>query len=195
VKYAIRLLANDNLQRNIAELLTRPTERPSHKPVVRYKSFLYQAASWKAVRRVVAKVEFHFGELFPRVGFIVTNLTALSRAVVRFYNKRGTAEQSIEEGKQAVKMTRLCHRFRSNGVRLWLSLIADNLGNLWRRLALPPPVATWSLTSLQQRLVKTGGRLIKHARYSWLLLAEGHLTWPLFAGMLRRIAALPSPPG
>ena len=113
VKYAIRLPANDNLQRNIAELLTRPVGRPSYKPVIWFKSFLYQAASWKTARRVVAKVESHFGELFPRVGFIVTNLMAESRAVVRFYNKRGTAEQWIKEGKQAVKMTRLsCHRFR-----------------------------------------------------------------------------------
>jgi Transposase DDE domain group 1 len=196
VKYAIRLPANDNLQRNIAELLTRPMGRPSHKPVVRYQSFLYQAASWKMVRRVAAKVEFHFGELFPRVGFIVTNLSSSSRAVVRFYNKRGTAEQWIKEGKQAVKMTRLsCHRFRANEVRLWLSLIAYNLGNLWRRLVLPARVATWSLTSLQQRLVKTGGRLIKHARYYWLLFAESHLTRRLFGSMLRRIAALPSPAG
>jgi hypothetical protein len=91
VKYAIRLPANDNLQRNITELLRRPMGRPSHKPVVRFKSFLYQAASWTMVRRVVAKVEFHCGELFPRVGFIVTSLAASSRAVVRFYNKRGTA--------------------------------------------------------------------------------------------------------
>ena len=99
--------------------------------MVWYKGFLYQAASWKTARRVVAKVEFHAGELFPRVGFIVTNLTLPSRAVVRFYNKRGTAEQWIKEGKQAVKMTRLsCHRFRSNEVRLWLSVIAYNLGNL-----------------------------------------------------------------
>ncbi len=60
-----------------------------------YKGFLYQAASWKTARRVVAKVEFHPGELFLRVGFIVTNLKADSRDVVRFYNKRGTAEQSI----------------------------------------------------------------------------------------------------
>ncbi|WP_414645309.1 transposase [Candidatus Binatus sp.] len=149
----------------------------SHKPVVRYKSFLYQAVSWKTARRVVAKVEFHFGELFPRVGFIAITLAADNRAVVRFYNKRGTAEQWIKEGKQAVAMTRLsCHRFRANEVRLWLSLIAYNLGNLWRRLVLPARVATWSLTSLQQRLVKTGGRLIKHARYYWLLLAESQLT-------------------
>ena len=68
VKYAIRLPANDNLQRKITELLTRPVGRPSHKPVFRFKSFLYQAASWTMARRVVAKVEFHCGELFPRVG-------------------------------------------------------------------------------------------------------------------------------
>jgi DDE family transposase len=79
-------------------------------------------------------------------------------------------------------------------VRLWLSLIAYNLGNLWRRLALPTRVATWSLTSLQQRLVKTGGQLIQHARY-YLMLAESHLTRRLFAGMLTKIAMLPSPAG
>jgi hypothetical protein len=194
VKYAIRIPANDSLERDIAELLTRPVGRPSHKPVVWYKGFLYQAASWKTARRVVAKVEFHFGELFPRVGFIVTNLETPSRAVVRFYNKRGTAEQWIKEGKQAVKMTRLsCYRFRSNQVRLALSLLAYNLGNLWRRLALPKRIEKWSLTSLQQRLVKTGGRLVKHARYYWLLLAEGHLTRRRFGAMLGRIALLPIP--
>jgi hypothetical protein len=196
VKYAIRLPSNDNLERHVAKLLTRPVGRPSYKPVVRLKSFLYQAASWTTERRVVAKVEFHFGELFPRVGFIVTNLTASNRAVVRFYNKRGTAEQWIKEGKQAVAMTRLsCHRFRSNEVRLWLSLIAYNLGNLWRRLVLPARIDSWSLTSLQQRLVKTGGRLVKHARYYWLLLAESHLTRRIFGEILRKIAALPAPAG
>jgi len=196
VKYVIRLPANDNLERKVAQLLKQPVGRPSYKPVVRYRSFLYQAASWESARRVVAKVEFHFGELFPRVGFIVTNLRTSSRAVVRFYNKRGMAEQWIKEGKQAVAMTRLsCHRFRANEVRLWLSVIAYNLGNLWRRLALPAEVANWSLTSLQQRLVKTGGRLIKHARYYWLLLAESHLTRRLFGGMLQRIVTLPVPAG
>ena len=192
VKYAIRIPANGSLERDIAELLPRPVGRPSHKPLVEYKGFLYRAASWETARRVVAKVEHHAGELFPRVGFIVTNLTLPSRAVVRFYNKRGTAEQWIKEGKQAVKMTRLsCHRFRSNEVRLWLSLIAYNLGNLWRRLVLPRRIANWSLTSLQQRVVKTGGRLVKHARCYWLLLAESHLTRRLFGSMVRRIAALP----
>ncbi len=196
VKYAIRLPANAGLERDIEELLRRPVGRPSHKPIIWYKGFLYQAASWKTARRVVAKVEFHAGELFPRVGFIVTNLETPSRAVVRFYNKRGTAEQWIKEGKQAVKMTRLsCHRFRSNEVRLALSLLAYNLGNLWRRLALPRPIERYSLTSLQQRIVKTGGRLVKHARYYWLLLAEGHLNRRRFGAMLGRIALLPVPSG
>ena len=74
VKSAIRLPANVCLERDIPELLMRPVGRPSHKPVVCYQGFLYQAASWKTARRVVAKVEFHAGELFPRVGFIMTNL-------------------------------------------------------------------------------------------------------------------------
>jgi hypothetical protein len=196
VMYAIRIPANDSREWNIAELLTRPVGRPSHKPVVRYKSFLYQAASWKTARRVVAKVEFHVGELFPRVAFIVTNLSLPSRAIVRFYNKRGTAEQWIKEGKQATRWTRLsCHRFRANEARSQLSLLAYNLGNLWRRVVLPKRIDAWSLTSLQQRLVKTGGRLIKHARYYWLVLAESHLTRRLFGQMLRRIWALPMPSG
>jgi hypothetical protein len=93
-------------------------------------------------------------------------------------------------------MTRLsCHRFRSNEVRLWLSVIAYNLGNLWRRLVLPRRIGKWSLTSLQQRLVKTGGRLLKQARYYWLLLAESHLTRRLFGAMVRRIGLLSMPAG
>jgi hypothetical protein len=194
--YAIRIPTNDILEWKIAELLFRLPGRPSRKPLVRYKSFAYQAGSWTKPRRIVAKVEHHEGELFPRVGFIVTNLSVPSRAVVRFYNKRGTAEQWIKEGKQATHWTRLsCHRFRANEARLQLSLLAYNLGNLWRRLLLPKRIDAWSLTSLQQRLVKTGGRLVKHARYYWLLLAEGHLHRRLFVQMLRRMDALRVPSG
>ncbi len=113
------------LKRDVAELLPRPAGRPSHKPTVWYKGFLYKAASWTMARRVVAKIEHHAGELFPRLGFIVTNTLLANRKVVHFYTQRGKAEQWIKEAKQAVKMTRLsCHRFRSNEVRLWLSVIA-----------------------------------------------------------------------
>ena len=192
VQYAIRMPANKHLELEIEDLLFRSPGRPSHKPLVWYKSFRYQAERWTTPRRIVAKVEHHVGELFPRVGFIVTNLPLSNRAVVRFYNKRGLAEPWIKEGKQAAHWTRLsCHRFRANEVRLPLSVLAYNLGNLWRRLVLPKHINRWSLTSLQQRLVKTGGRLVKHARYYWLLLAESHLTRRLFGAMLQRIWALP----
>src|SRR5438034_11600537 len=121
----------------------------------------------------------------PRSNHVL--LVSPSGAVAQLANKHGTAE---------VKMTGLsCHRFRSNEVRLWLSVIAYNLGNLWRRLVLPKRIDNCSLTSLQQRLVKTGGRMIKHARYYRLLLAESHLTRRLFASTVRRIELLPLPAG
>jgi len=187
VAYAIRLPANDVLERAIDDLLTRPRGRPSHAPLVRYRSFHYQAASWDRPRQVIAKVEHHLGELFPRVGFIITTLTGTNRA----YNQRGTPEQWIKEGKEATRWTRLSfHRFRANEVRLLLGVIAYNLGNLLRRLLLPMAIRSWSLTSLQQRLFKTGGRLIWHARYFVLQLAESHLTSRLFGQILGRIERL-----
>jgi hypothetical protein len=192
VKYAIRLPANDSLERDIAELLTRRWGGPVTSPSCGTRAFSTRQRVGRPHDESWRRWSSHAGELFPRVGFIVTNLETPSRAVVRFYNKRGTAEQWIKEGKQAVKMTRLsCHRFRSNQVRLALSLLAYNMGNLWRRLGLPRGIENWSLSSLQQRLVKTGGRLVKHARYYWLLLAEGHLNRRRFGAMLGRIALLP----
>src|SRR5262249_33425259 len=114
-RYAIRLKANAVLERKIAHLLTRPVGRPSRKPKVFYHSFRYRAGSWGCDRRVVAKVEWHASELFPRVGFIVTNLTWRSKKLVRFSNRRGTAAQWIKEGKNAVKWTKLsCRRFKGN---------------------------------------------------------------------------------
>ena len=129
VDYAIRMPSNKSLELDIEDILFRLPGRPSRKPLVRYKSFRYQAKSWTTPRRIVAKVEHHRGELFPRVGFIVTNMVLPSRSVVRFYNKRGTAEQWIKEGKQATHWKRLsCHRFRANEVRLQLSVLAYNAG-------------------------------------------------------------------
>ena len=105
--YAIRLPANEVLQAEIEHLLTRPVGRPPRKPIAWFADFQYQAASWDRPRRVIAKVEWHRGELFPRVGFMVTNMSAHAQGVVHFYNGRGTAEQWIKEGKYALNWTRL----------------------------------------------------------------------------------------
>jgi len=196
IGYAVRLPANDVLQKEISHLLARPTEWPSQKPIVSYHDFGYQAQSWNVPRRVVAKVEWHQGELFPRVGFIVTNLRYPVKGIVNFYNGRATAEQWIKEGKYALNWTRLsCHKFVANQVRLSLFILAYNLGNFFRRLALPEAIKHWFLTSIQTRLIKTGGRLVRHARRLVFQLAEVMVSKDMFGEMLEKIGRLRPAPG
>ena len=196
IGYVIRLPANQVVQEQIQPLLERPNEWPSKDPIVSHHDFAYQAQSWHLPRRVVAKVEWHRGELFPRVGFIVTNLSYPPKGIVRFYNGRGTAEQWIKEGKYALNWTRLsCHKFVANQVRLGLFVLAYNLGNFLRRLALPEAMKHWSLTSLQTRLIKTGGRLVRHARRLVFQLAEVLVTREMLTGILERIGRLRLVPG
>ena len=183
------------LQGYIAHLLKRPVGRPP-KDIRRYHASLsYRAASWTKPRRVVAKVEWHPGELYPRVGFIVTNLSRPAERVVAFYNQRGTAEQYIKEGKNAVRWTRLsCRRFAHNAVRLQLHALAYNLGNFMRTLALPDAVEQWSLTSLRDKLIKIGAKIVRHGRYVTFQMAEVAIPRDLFADILRRIDQLKPEP-
>ena len=146
-------------------------------------------------RRVVAKIEFHPGELFPRVGFIVTNRSLPNERVLAFYNGRGTAEQHIKEGKHAIKWTRLsCMKFTANAVRLQLHALAYNLANFLRALATPEVIKTWSLTSLRERLIKTGARIVRHGRYAIFQMAAAALPRKIFAGVLSLINGLRGPP-
>jgi len=188
ILYAIRLKANNNLHREIEHLMTRPVGRPSRKPKVFFHDFSYRAASWKKSRRVIAKVEWHIDELFPRIGFIVTNMSSSPEAVVHFYNRRGTCEQNIKEGKLALTWTRLsCTKYVSNQVRLALFVLAYNLGNFLRRFALPKEVSHWSLSSIQLKLVKIGARIISHSRMTVFQMAEVAVPERLFRSMLSRI--------
>ncbi len=196
IGYAIRLPANEVLHEHIRHLLKRPVGRPPRKPVIRYHDFQYQAGSWEYPRRVVAKVEWHQGQLFSRVGFVVTNLSADPKGVVHFYNRRGTAEQWIKEGKYALNWTRLsCHRCAANQVRLQLFILAYNLGNFLRRLCLPKAINDWSLRSLQVKLIKMGGRIARHARRVIFQLAEVAVPRDLFAAILKRATRLCPSPG
>ena len=196
IEYAIRLPANDILEREIKHLLKRPEGELPEKPVICYHDFQYQAKSWNRHRRVVTKVEWHRGELFPRVGFIVTNLSVQAKGVVHFYNGRGTAEQWIKEGKYALNWTRLsCHRLVANQVRLQLFVLAYNLGNFLRRLGLPEAIKDWTLRSIQVKLIKIGGRIVRHARQIVFQLAEVAVSRDLFVAILERISRLRLAPG
>jgi DDE family transposase len=183
--YAIRIKGNPKLHERIGWLTKRGLGRPPNHVVRQYTSFHYQAKSWSKPRRVVAKVEFHPGELFPTVGFIVTSRSLPNERVLAFYNGRGTAEQHIKEGKYALKWTRLsCMRFAANAVRLQLHALAYNLANFLRTLATPETIDRWSLTSLRERLIKTGVRLVRHGRYAIFQMAVAALPREVFAGSL-----------
>jgi hypothetical protein len=189
--YAIRLPANRVLQERIGYLLRRPVGRPPNEVRRYYANFSYQAATWDEPRRVITKVEWHPGELYPRVGFIVTNLSRPAERVVAFYNQRGTAEQWIKEGKNAIKWTRLsCCSFAANAVRLQLHALAYNLANFMRTLAMPEPIKDWSLTSLREKLVKIGAKIVTHARYVTFQMAEVAVPKELFWEILRLIDGL-----
>src|SRR6195256_5304642 len=191
IKYAIRLPANSILQERIGHL--RPIGRPPRRS---HANFTCQAGSWTKSRRVVAKVESHPGELYPRVGFIVTNMARAAENVVAFYNKRGTCEQWIKEGKCAIKWPRLsCRTFAANAVRLQLHALAYNLGNFLRTLATPEPIKDWSLTSLKEKLIKIGAKVVSHGRYVVFQMAEVAIPRQMFQEILRLIAELrPQPP-
>ena len=125
----------------------------------------------------------------------MTNLSRPAERVVAFYNQRGTAEQWIKEGKNTINWTRLsCRSFAANAVRLQLHALAYNLGNFLRILAMPEPINNWSLTSLKEKLIKIGAKVVSHGRYVAFQMAEVAVPRMLFAEILRLIAELRPPP-
>ncbi len=114
---------------------------------------------------------------------------------MKFYNKRGTAEQWIKEGKYALKWTRLsCHDFDDNQVRLQLFALAYNLGNFLRYLALLRKIKDWSLRTLREKLVKIGAKVISRSRYVIFQMAEVAVPKDLFRQILELIKRLGLPP-
>ena len=117
------------------------------------------------------------------------------KRVIKFYNGRGTAEQWIKEGKNALNWTRLsCRRFKDNQMRLQLFALAYNLGNfLWQMAA--PEVKTWSLTTLREKLIKIGAKVVARSKAVTFQMAEVAMPRTLFAAILDRIGRLRLVPG
>ena len=100
-----------------------------------------------------------------------------------------------QRGQRRDRWTRLsCRTFAANVVRLQLHVLAYNLGNFLRTLATPKPIKDWSLTSLREKLIKIGARLVSHGRYVAFQMAEVAVPRMLFAEILRLIAELRPPP-
>jgi hypothetical protein len=143
ITYFIRLRENAVPTKLINPHLTRPVGRfPRSGIQVKYGDLNYQARSWNKPRRVVAKIEWHFGELFPRYYFIVTNSRLPADKVVKVYHGRGDVENRIKEGKNTLRWDKTsCHRFAANEARLKMGFLAYNLLHLIRRFYL------WEKTS------------------------------------------------
>ena len=143
----------------------------------------------------MAKIERHPSELFPRVGFVVTNLPMEPEWVSGFNNRRSTAEQNISEGKYAIRWTRLsCRRFRDNEVRLQLHGLAYHLAVVLANVGLPEPMADWSLTSLHFKLINIGARVVRHARAITFQLAEVAVSGAMVYAIIAAIQRLRAPP-
>jgi hypothetical protein len=194
IGYTIRLPANRILQDRIGHLLRRPVGRPPHEVRRYYASFSYQVQSWKKARRVVAEVEWHPGELYPRVGFIVTNLARPAERVVAFYNQRGTCEQFIKEGKgdkmDSAIMSYLC---RQRG-----SPAASCTGLQSRQFHANPGDAKDREAVVADQLAREAdqdrreGR--SYGRYITFQLAEVAVSRQMFANILSLIAQVRTPP-
>ncbi len=156
-------------------MLKRPAGRPPTHVRRICGDFAYQAASrdkpsWDKSWRVVARVERHWGDLFPKIdfpkiGFVVTNPPMEPDRIIRFYNQRGTAEQHVEEGRKVINRTRLsCKGMAWNEVRLQLHALACNPGVFLQGADLPEEMADRSPTGLRTRLIRIGARVVRHAR-------------------------------
>jgi hypothetical protein len=147
------------------------------------------------VRAINGQTEWHPGELFPKVGLIVTNLPLETDWLVRLYNQRGTAEHHIKKGKYAFHWTRLsCKRFRDSDMRLQLHALAYNLATFPRCIELPEAMADWSLTSFQRKLIKIGARMVLHSSSITFKLAEVAVTGLMVRAILAAIHRLRAPP-
>ena len=196
IGYAIRLPANSVLQERIGHLLTRPVGRPPKKPQVFHASFSYQAQSWTKPRRVVAKVEWHQGELYPRVGFIVTNLTPAGRAGQQVL-QRSRHGGAVDQGGQAGAALDAAVLPRLPGQRGAPPAVRARLQprQLPAHTGAAGGVAQWSLTTLRERLVKIGAKVVRHGRSITFQMAEVTVPRQLFEKILTAMAALrPLPP-
>lgn len=135
------------------------------------------------------------GRVVPPCRIHRDQLEQAGENVVKFYNGRGTAEQWIKEGKNAVNWTKLsCRIFKDNQTRLQLFALAYNLANFLRRLAVPKSIGQWTLTTLREKLIKIGAKVTRHSKCVIFQLAEVAVTQDLFAAILDRIARLAIPP-
>ncbi len=178
ITYFIRLPDNAILMRLLEPYLNRPVGRPPKSGIqVKVVDLQYQAKSWHKPRRVVAKIEWHWGKLFARIGFVVTNSRLPAGKVVKVYNGRGDVENRIKEGKNTLRWDKTsCQRLEANQARLKMGVLAYNLLHMIRQFYVWGEEVKRSMDWLIKRLIKVGARVSYHARRWYVHVAS---TFPL----------------
>lgn len=174
ITYFFRLPSNETLRKIIGSDITRrPKGRPPKSGVkTLHFEFPYRAGTWRKRRRVVCEVEWHTGELFLRVGFIVTNSTLPAWKVVRAYNGRANVEKRIKEAKNTLRWDKTsCHRFEANQARLKMGALAYNLLHMIREFHLQGEGVKRSMEWLIRRIVKAASLISYHGRRWWVHVA------------------------
>ncbi|WP_353947865.1 IS1380 family transposase [Sporolactobacillus sp. Y61] len=198
VFYAIRLKANPRLAEKAQRLVEARQKKhamPVGSPVVFYREFQYQAASWDQARRVVVKLERPEGELFFQPTFIVTNMSLPAKRVIKFYQNRGTMENLIKEGKNGFAFDQLSStRFEANAVKLQIRMLASNIEAGFRLLCLPKSAKKKRLCmdTVRLRLIKIAGRLVHSGRSLIFRLCSHCLYQKAFRQTLDQIHRLPA---
>ena len=164
--YFIRLKSNNALKNLIESHLERPTGNLLKSGIEeKFIDLSYQAGSWEKPRRVVCRIAWHESELFPRIGFVVTNSRISVEKVIKLYHRRAEIENRIKEGKNTLRWDKTsCHRFESNEARLKMGLLAYNLLHLLRKFYIRGEGVRRSIEWLIRRLIKVGAKFSYHAR-------------------------------
>jgi hypothetical protein len=158
----------------VAPHLSRPMGRPPKSGIqVRIVDLHYWAKSLSRPRRVVAKIEWHRGELFPRIGFVVTNSRLPAGRVIKVYNGRAEMENRIKEGKHTLRWDKTrCQRFEANQARLKMGVLVYNLLHMMRQFYVWGEEVKRSMDWLIKRLIEGGARISYHVRRWYVHVAS-----------------------
>lgn len=175
--YAIRLKENvklHELAKDVDDALHRATRFDQIKYAVEYGEFMYQAGSWSHPRRVVFKIEKPYGQFIHLYTFVVTNFEGLlPEQITMYYTSRGKMENFIKEGKSGFDFAAVSsHSKVVNANRLQLHVLAYNLFNWFRRLALPEAMRHLRVDTIRLKLIKIAAKVIQSGRYIYFKLCS-----------------------
>jgi hypothetical protein len=176
VSYVVKLKNYKTLLRLALEFIDELNDKSKDNIVdyaVVYGELEYQANSWEYPRRVICKVEKPYGQMFPMISFFVTNMDLSPEKIVWFYRNRGRMENFIKEGKNGFDFGAVSSRYELvNSNRFQVHVLAYNIFNLFRRLALPESMSNNLIDTIRMKLIKIAAKIVRSGRYIFFKLCS-----------------------